>query len=241
MTAPSNDILEAQKRLTAADVPANWTFENQKVAEGFQRHVREQLPWYDMATGVVAHIARHYISEGGLVYDIGASIGNVGNAISGVMAARKAKLVPIESSEEMVKLYRGPGQVIHADALTYKYEPFDCAILFLVCMFMPVDKRGAWLKDLASKIKPGGCIILFDKILTHDRPYIGTILRRLTLAGKVAAGTSADEIINKELSLGGVQRPMSQYILETLTPSAVKVFQFGEFAGYVIERPESPL
>ena len=29
------------------DIPREWTFENTKVASGFDRHVREQLPWYD--------------------------------------------------------------------------------------------------------------------------------------------------------------------------------------------------
>ena len=55
------------------DIPREWTFENTDVASGFDRHVREQLPWYDLVTGAVAHIARHYIPKDGLVYDIGAS------------------------------------------------------------------------------------------------------------------------------------------------------------------------
>ena len=31
-------------------IPNNWTFEDTEVAKNFNRHVREQLPFYDLAT-----------------------------------------------------------------------------------------------------------------------------------------------------------------------------------------------
>jgi malate dehydrogenase (oxaloacetate-decarboxylating)(NADP+) len=43
-------------------IPTDWTFRNADVAKGFDRHVREQLPWYGIATGAVAHIARHFVA-----------------------------------------------------------------------------------------------------------------------------------------------------------------------------------
>lgn len=225
--------------LKVSDIPSNWTFEDAKVADAFQRHVRLQLPWYDLATGAVAHIARHYIPLGGRVYDIGASVGNIGNCIGRVLTERKADFVAIESSAEMANVYRGPDKLVVADAMTYKFEEFDCAILFLTVMFMPVATRLSWLKKLVDKIKPGGAIIIFDKFLPPPgNPYVGTILRRLTLAGKVSTGTPSDEIIAKELSIGGVQRPLEHQHFADLGTRAHRVFQFGEFAGYVIERGE---
>jgi tRNA (cmo5U34)-methyltransferase len=88
------------------DIPSNWTFETSAVASGFDRHVREQLPWYDLATNAITHIARHYIPEGGLVYDLGAATGNIGRAVAPVLADRGARLIGIEPSAEMVKLGR---------------------------------------------------------------------------------------------------------------------------------------
>ena len=40
-------------------IPREWTFESTSVASTFDKHVREQLLWYDMVIGAVAHIARH--------------------------------------------------------------------------------------------------------------------------------------------------------------------------------------
>ena len=72
------------------DIPTNWTFETSGVAKGFDRHVREQLPWYDLATNAILHVARHYIPENGLVYDFGASTGNIGRALEPILTKRKA-------------------------------------------------------------------------------------------------------------------------------------------------------
>ena len=76
-------------------IPSNWTFENKEVAENFNNHVREQLPWYDLATQAVIHLARHYIPNNGLVYDLGASTGNIGNAIKDILTTRNAEFIAL--------------------------------------------------------------------------------------------------------------------------------------------------
>jgi len=219
------------------DIPTDWTFRNSNVASNFDRHVREQLPWYDLATGAVAHIARHYIPDGGLVYDIGASTGNVGKALAEIIEKRKARVVAIDNSEEMAAMYTGPGEIVVADAMTHPFEHFDVAIAFLVLMFMPPGQRRDWIVAMSQKIKPGGAMIILDKF-AMPYGYLSTVLHRLTIAGKVAAGANSDDIIRKELSLGGVQRPLPHRFLDCIAPGAAEVFRFGEFACWVIERPE---
>jgi tRNA (cmo5U34)-methyltransferase len=235
MNAQTDPIID---RLCGDWIPRNWTFENEKVAEGFDRHVREQLPFYDMATGAIAHLARHYVPQGGLVYDIGASTGNIARAIGPTLDDRKAQYIGIEESQQMADKWNGPGQCIVADAIGYDYKPFDFAVLFLVVMFLPVAERGRWLADLVKKMRPGGAIVIFDKVLP-ERGYPGTVMRRLTLAGKVASGTSAAEIVGKELSLGGVQRPINETLLTNLPGRAVEFLRFGEFAGWFLENGDS--
>jgi tRNA (cmo5U34)-methyltransferase len=223
-------------RLTGDGIPRNWTFEDAAVAKGFDRHVRETLPWYEMATGAIAHLGRHYIPQHGTVYDIGASTGNIAKALSQTLEDRKATYIGIESSQEMVKRFQPIPrcQCVHADALTYDFQNYDFAVCFLVLMFLPVSSRGDFLRSLAKKIIPGGALVIFDK-LDPSPSYLGTVMRRLTLAGKVAAGITSDEIIAKELSLGGVQRPITPDLIHSASPHAVQFFAFGEFAGWIIE------
>jgi tRNA (cmo5U34)-methyltransferase len=222
------------------DIPSNWTFETAGVAAGFDRHVREQLPWYDLATNAISHIARHYIPEGGLVYDLGAATGNIGRAIAPVLADRRARLIGIEPSAEMVKRYEAPGEIVCAKAEDHDYEGFDLAVVFLTLMFVEPRKRTQLMNRLRHACRPGGAIIVFDK-LEPVGGYLSTVFYRLTLAGKRAAGVEPAEIIEKELSLSGVQRPILE---DQLGGSAYQWFKFGDFAGWVIERsahsPEFP-
>lgn len=215
-------------------IPTNWTFEDRGVAAGFERHVRETLPWYDLATGAVAHVARHYIPTGGLVYDLGAATGNIGRALAPTLAARAAHLIAVEPSLEMSELYAGPedSELIVERAEEVQFRPFDVAIAFLTLMFVAPVERPELLDRLVRAARPGGAIVIFDKT-EAERGYPGTVLWRLALAGKLAAGVDPAEIVAKELSLSGVQRPLPRSGL--LPISAIEFFRFGEFAGWLIE------
>jgi len=211
-------------------IPRDWTFKTADIANGFDRHVREQLPWYDLTTGIVSHVARHYIPHDGLVYDIGASTGNCGRAMAGTIKSRGAKLVAIDSQDSMRKLYSGPGEFIVADAIEFDFQPFDFAVCFLSVMFMPVSKRGKFLADLRGKIKPGGALLVFDKC-APVQGYPASIMSRLALAGKIAAKVEAREILAKEMSLAGIQRPL----VPDETKGGIEIFRFGDFAGWIFE------
>lgn len=214
------------------DIPSNWTFRNKGVASAFDSHVRESLPWYDIASGAVAHVARHYLPENGRMYDIGASTGNIGKLLDESLTARKAELISIESAPEMAEHFQAQGVLEIADCTTYDYKPFDVATIFLVLMFLTMEQRQQLLETLTARCRKGGAIIIVDKAETRAN-YIGTINRRLTLAGKVATGISPEQIIAKELSLVGIQRPLRH---DELPKEAEPFFMFGEFAGWILEK-----
>jgi tRNA (cmo5U34)-methyltransferase len=225
------------------EVPDSWTFETASVADQFDRHVREQLPWYDLITAGVAHVARHYIPQDGHVYDIGASTGNIGRALASTLDARSGRLTAIEPSSEMIKRYQAPGTLVQAKAEGIElFEEFDVAIVFLTMMFIPPSKRRMFIGRLRRACRVGGAIIIVDK-LEPQPGYLGTVLYRLTLSGKREAGVDADEILDKELSLSGVQRPITEPELAgVLGEEAMQWFRFGDFAGWIIERriPNEP-
>ena len=220
-------------------IPTDWTFRNAGVAAGFDRHVREQLPWYDMATGAVAHIARHFVPDGGLVYDIGASTGNIGRTIAPMLKARRATLIAIESAPEMIAKYVGPGTVVIGDATTFDFQKFDVAILFLTMMFVKIPDRKPLILKLQDRMNDGGAIIIVDKV-HPPAGWLGTVFRRLTLAGKVATRSDPGDIVAKELSLSGVQRPLSDLVLPP-PPYTREFFRFGEFVGWVLTKDSNSL
>lgn len=212
-------------------IDQDWTFKSREIADTFDHHVREQLPWYDIATGLVSHVARHYIPQGGLVYDIGASTGNISRAMEHTVVSRKATVVAIDNSIEMLEKYSGIATTALADAVDYNYEKYDFAVCFLVLMFIHPERRKKLINNLFSRLNYGGAIMVFDKCAPCGG-YVSTVMSRLAMAGKLASGAKPNDIIAKELSLSGIQRPMCPSEL----PNAVEIFRFGDFAGWIIER-----
>lgn len=215
-------------------IPQHWTFKTAEVAAGFDEHVREQLPWYDLATEFCSHIAAHYIPERGLVYDIGASTGNITRALRSTLEAQNARAVSIDPSSEMLANFRGYGDFEVADAQRFEYAQFDVAILFLSLMFIPVSARVPLLQRLRTLARPGGAIIVFDKTLP-SRGQLGTANARFGALKKIQAGATAEKLYQKDMSLIGVQRPIALASL----PNAQEIFRFGDFVGLIEEIPET--
>ena len=215
----------------------SWTFDTPEIASTFDAHVREQLPWYDMVTDAVVYIARNYLPEYGVVVDIGASTGNMVDKLMPLTFERMADVVAIEKSISM------------CDVLKNKYKKSDCVvvensdvtrgdlpkanvyILFLTMMFIPIDKRKALMDSMRANCKQGGVIVVVDKICDHGG-YFATVLKRLTMQFKLQQGAKPEDVLNKEMSLAGVQIPIDPAILGA---DAKQFFRMGEFAGWVIE------
>jgi tRNA (cmo5U34)-methyltransferase len=218
------------------DIPKEWSFAAPGIAAGFDGHVREQLPWYDLATGAVAQIARHFIPRGGVVVDVGASTGNIGRAIAPTLAERGASLIALEPELAMAAKYQAPGHLVCEDATAFDFAATapDLVICFLVLMFLRPGDRAPVLSKIKAALRPGGALILFDKS-PPQAGEAGSILYRLTLAAKYEAGADPAAIIAKELSLSGVQRPLPA----ALVADCIPVFRFGDFGGWLWIKPEA--
>jgi len=206
----------------------HWTFEDSPLANNFGKHVRGQLPWYDLATGLVRCIAENYLPQNGRMYDIGASEGNITRACRDLIQARSVKAESIESSLAMCEVWNGEGDLICCDALLHEFEPYDLGICFLTLMFTSPSDRWSFLQSFISKCKQGGAIVLVEKF-TGNGGYEDTVMRRMTLRQKLASGESPEEILAKELSLSGIQRPLDKRF-----EIGEQFFQIGEFKGFII-------
>ncbi len=78
---------------------SDWDFGS--IANSFDSHVREQLPWYDMVIEAIAFIIQNFASNKSVIYDIGSSTGNVKTIISDTIYTRNIKYITIDNVEEM--------------------------------------------------------------------------------------------------------------------------------------------
>ena len=215
----------------------SWTFETKEIAETFDSHVREQLPWYDMVTDAVVYIARNYLPEYGVVVDIGASTGNMVDKLMPLTFERMADVVAIEKSISMCDVLKNKYKksdcvvVENSDVTKGDLPKADVYILFFTMMFIPIDKRKALMDSMRANCKQGGVIVVVDKICDHGG-YFATVLKRLTMQFKLQQGAKPEDVLTKEMSLAGVQIPLDPAILGA---DAKQFFRMGEFAGWVIE------
>ena len=215
---------------------SSWTFETPEIAAGFDAHVREQLPWYDMVTDAVVYIVRNYLTEGGNVVDMGASTGNMIDKLMPLLQERDAEVLALEKSPTMVKVLMNRFgnhdnvSIIEGDIRTAQY-PAQVCIVFLTMMFIPVHDRQWVIDRLRANLREGGVLIVVDKICDHGG-YFATVLKRLTMQFKLQQGAKPEDVLNKEMSLAGVQIPLDPAMLGA---EAKQFFRMGEFAGWVVE------
>mgnify|MGYP003641590256 CR=1 FL=1 len=214
----------------------SWTFETQEIANTFDNHVREQLPWYDMVTESVAYIIKNYLSENDTVVDIGASTGNMIEKILPLVEERSCYVTAIEKSESMFEKLKNKYanesciELVDSDVMDIELPKAKVYILFLTLMFIPVQQRQKLINRIKNKCEEGGIIIIVDKVCDHVG-YFSTVLKRLTMHIKLLQGAKPEDVLIKEMSLAGIQIPIDVELLG----NAKQFFRMGEFAGWVIE------
>jgi len=209
----------------------DWTFDTKEIAKGFSKHVNQHLPWYPLATNLIKCIVENYIPRKGTLLDIGASRGNITLELVDLLMARQVLPKSYEISEEMVKEFEGVGDIYLKDAEDID-DRFDVAICYLTLMFNSVTKRARILDNLRRKLREGGCVIIVEKFEVEEGGYSSTVLRRMTMRQKLDSGVAAEEIVDKELSLAGVQRPLRLSELEEF--DSTEFFRVGEFRGFIL-------
>ena len=215
----------------------SWTFNTPEIADTFDSHVREQLPWYDMVSDAVAYITRNYLPEFGVVVDIGASTGNMIDKLMPLKRERYADIIAIERSSEMCKVMQRKYEKVediyiqNNSVISHKLPTADVFIVFLTMMFLPIGDRKALINSMRANCRRGGVIIVVDKVADHGG-YFSTVLKRLTMQFKLQQGAKPEDVLTKEMSLAGVQIPIDPSILGE---DAKQFFRMGEFAGWVIE------
>jgi tRNA (cmo5U34)-methyltransferase len=215
----------------------SWTFETKEIAENFDAHVREQLPWYEMVTDAVCYIVRNYLSQGQTIIDVGASTGNTIHKLMPLIEERDAKAIAIEKSSSMVdimnhRFLNAPRVRVKNSDVTMNILPKgQVYIVFLTLMFIPVHMRKVVIDDIRSNCMEGGVIIIVDKVCDHGG-YLSTVLKRLGMRFKLQQGAKPEDVLNKEMSLAGVQIPFDPSMLGA---DAKQFFRMGEFAGWIIE------
>ena len=190
---------------------------NDSVASVFDDMATRCIPYYNEVIQLTASAADKFISDNGLIYDIGCSTGNTLLFISKALRDRKINLIGIDPSESMlnkaqekasVYTYSHDIQFLEGSAESYEFKAADMIILNYTLQFIEVDQRPALIKKLYDSLKPGGMLIMSEKLCQEDE-NVQEFNTETYEAFKAGNGYSYLEIANKRQALENILVPGS--------------------------------
>ena len=193
---------------------ASWTFGGE-VPRTFDSHVGRSVPLYQEGHNLINALSDYFLSDGSVVYDLGASTGSL---LSKIAERHKSKpnlrLIGIDREEAMVQEARQrtaeePRIEMQCQELVdVELESSDLIISYYTMQFV----RPAYRQDIFNKIYNslnwGGAFLMFEKTRGPDARF-QDIITGLYNDFKLERGFNPEEIIGKSKSLKGVLEPFS--------------------------------
>ena len=209
MSSPE-DRLFADKRPLIGD----FNFGKQ-TAEVFDDMLQRSVPFYAEVQRMIGEFASDFAVEGTRLYDLGCSTGTTFLALDSVVPAG-VQFVGVDSSQEMLDRARAK---LTQSGMKRSFE-LQCAdlnngvhitnasvvIINLTLQFVRPLYRQKLIASIASGMRPDGCLILIEKVLSRYST-LNRLLLKYYYAFKQRNGYSQMEISQKREALENVLIP----------------------------------
>jgi len=188
-----------------------------KVADVFDDMLQRSVPCYREIVRRQAQLTHHFFQPGTLIYDLGCSHGNFALACCAAFGDEPFGLVAIDSSEPMLERFRQRlpqlSTTANLDLRCQDIRNVDLVdasvvVINLTLQFLPVADREALLRRVWQSIRPGGLLLLTEKIVQDDTE-LEELQRNFYYRFKEENGYSQLEISQKREALENVLVPES--------------------------------
>ncbi len=196
--------------------PSDFTF-NSRVAEVFDDMLQRSVPCYHQVIDMVATLLGRFTVKGEKVYDLGCSTGTTILELSRRMAGREIEFIGIDNSPAMIdkailkaEMLAGKNSIrfLNGDISTVELEPCAACILNYTLQFIRPMVRQSFLTRLYETLKPGGVLIISEKIIFHDL-QINRAFIDFYHEFKKNQGYTETEIARKRAALENILIPFS--------------------------------
>ncbi len=142
---------------------------DQRVVDVFPDMIRRSIPGYDTIIPVSGLILANHLQDGDLCYDLGCSLGATTLAIAQRLDAKRCRIIGVDNSEAMLnkarKLLDHPGvEFQQGDIRAKQLLPAQAVAMNFTLQFIPPDERAALVKKIYACLKPGGLLLISEKI-----------------------------------------------------------------------------
>ena len=206
----------AKDRIYASPEEAATAFTfDRRVARVFPDMIRRSVPGYATVINMIAVLASRYVESDTLCYDLGCSLGASSVSMSQGIGAKRCRVVGVDNSREMLSQAREhtarhesgtPIDLLCADVLEVEIRNASMVVLNFTLQFIPVEQRLELLSRIRRGLRPGGILVLSEKI-SFDDPQQEALQIEMHHAFKRANGYDDLEISRKRDALENVLIP----------------------------------
>ena len=220
---------------------------DEKVAEVFPDMIQRSVPGYGTMISTIGILAAKYAQPNSRCYDLGCSLGAVSLSMRQRINQPGCKVIAVDNSEAMIERglellasdssSRVPVEMVCADIQDIAIEDASVVVLNFTLQFIPLDDRLALITRIHKGLKPGGVLILSEKMAFDDQ-IKQDFHTEAHHDFKRANGYSDLEISQKRTALERVMIPESlnchkQRLQEAGFPMSEVWFQCFNFASMV--------
>lgn len=184
---------------------------DESVASVFDDMLARSIPFYQEQVKLIAHFASLSLQNGGRVYDLGSSTGNVLFALSHL--APKAECIGLDNSSAMIErsnlkaqAYGGNIRFEEANFLTYDFQSSQVVIANYTMQFVRPLQRETMIQKIANSLDNGGVFLMGEKMISPEKRLDRAMIEHY-YSYKSSQGYSELEIAQKREALENVLVP----------------------------------
>ncbi len=147
------------------------------VADVFADMINRSVPGYGALIGLVPILTDHFAQPDSRLYDLGCSLGAVSLAMRHGIRVEGCRIVAVDNSEAMTErcarnMARDnaatPVDIVCADIRAIHIRDASIVALNFTLQFLPPVDRLALLQTIYNGLRPGGALLLSEKLRTED-------------------------------------------------------------------------
>lgn len=157
---------------------------DERVVRVFPDMINRSVPGYGLILPMMGVLARRCVQPGSRVYDLGCSLGAVSRVIQQSITVPDVRIIAVDNSADMLKRFEaelqqldaqssarpaGPGiELVLGDINAVELQDASLSVLNFTLQFIQRDQRAALLSRIAAATRPGGALVLSEKIRFDD-------------------------------------------------------------------------
>lgn len=196
-------------------LPGDFVFDKQ-VAQVFEDMINRSVPGYSTIIAMIGELAEKYCQQGSKIYDLGSSLGAASLAMANRISCDDYQIVAVDKSAAMTTKFQDklasledkspPISCQTGDILETPIQEASVVVLNFTLQFIPMEHRNSLLEKVYQGMKPGGVLIISEKIQFPDQA-MNELFIEMYHSFKESMGYSKLEISQKRAALENVLIP----------------------------------